>query len=58
MKILILGAGPSGMMAAHAASQCGHEVRIIDQDPNRSRRNSGVYFLHDDCDESLWVGYF
>lgn len=50
MKIAILGAGPSGMMAAHAASQCGHYVDIFDADPDRSRRNSGVYFLHDDCD--------
>lgn len=50
MNIAILGAGPSGMMAAHAASQCGAHVDIIDAAPDQSRRNSGVYYLHDDCD--------
>lgn len=49
-KIAIIGAGPSGMMAAHAASQCGAYVDIFDADPSQSRRNSGVYFLHDECD--------
>ncbi len=50
MNIAILGAGPSGMMAAHAASQCGANVNIFDSNPDQSRRNSGVYYLHSDCD--------
>jgi hypothetical protein len=53
MKIAVLGAGPSGMMAAHASSQYGHYVDILDWNPSQSRRNSGVYFLHDDCDLAL-----
>ena len=53
MRIAILGAGPSGMCAAHAASQCGHEVTIYDKSPDRSRRNSGIYYLHRDCDLKL-----
>ena len=50
MKVLVLGSGPSGMMAVHAASQCGAAVTVFDVDPQQSRRNSGVYYLHDDCD--------
>jgi len=53
MKVAVLGAGPSGMMAAHAVSQCGYYVDIFDKDPSSSRRNSGVYFLHADCDLML-----
>lgn len=49
MNALILGAGPSGMMAAHAASHRGYHVTIWDRDPDKTRRNSGVYFLHEDC---------
>lgn len=50
MHIAVLGAGPSGMMAAHAAVQLGHFVTIYDKDADKARRNSGVYFLHSDCD--------
>jgi len=49
VNALILGAGPSGMMAAHAASHRGYHVTIWDRDPDKTRRNSGVYFLHGDC---------
>ena len=49
MKVAILGAGPSGMMAAHAVAQYGHEIVIFDKNPDQSRRNSGVYFLHENC---------
>lgn len=50
IKIAILGAGPSGMMGCHAASQCGAHVDIFDAEPDQSRRSSGVYYLHSDCD--------
>jgi hypothetical protein len=50
MKIAVLGAGPSGMMAAHAVSQYGHYLDIYDAAPDKARRNSGVYYLHSDCD--------
>lgn len=50
MSIAVLGAGPSGLFAAHAAHQCGYDVEIFDKSPNMSRRNSGVFFIHDDCD--------
>ncbi len=53
MRIAILGAGPSGMMAAHAASECGNYVDIFDADPNKSKRNAGVFFLHDSCNLPL-----
>ena len=49
MKVAILGSGPSGMMASHAASEYGAKISIFDSSPDKSRRNSGVYFLHDDC---------
>lgn len=47
--VVILGAGPSGMMAAHAASQCGYEVKIYDKDPNFQSKTSGLFYLHDSC---------
>ncbi|MEK7087527.1 MAG: hypothetical protein AAB958_02390 [Patescibacteria group bacterium] len=50
MKIAILGSGPSGMFAAHASSQCGAYIDIFDADPDKTRRSSGVYYLHDSCD--------
>lgn len=53
MRVMILGAGPSGMMAAHAALQLGCEVKILDQDPQRTRTNAGVFMLHDSCDLAL-----
>lgn len=53
MKVAILGAGPSGMMAAHAASENRHYVDIFDKDPDMTRRNSGVYFLHSPCNLPL-----
>lgn len=53
MKIAILGAGPSGMMAAHAASDRGHEIEIFDRDPDQSRKNSGIFFLHSPCNLPL-----
>ena len=50
MRVLVLGSGPSGMMAAHAANQYGASVDIWDKSPNIARRSSGVYYLHNDCD--------
>ena len=49
-KLAVLGAGPSGMMAAHAAAQCGYYVKVFDREPSQVRRNSGVFYIHDDCD--------
>lgn len=49
-QIAVLGAGPSGMMAAHAVAQCGLEPVIYDRDPDQTRRNAGVFILHDRCD--------
>lgn len=48
--VTVIGAGPSGLMCAHAATQFGYDIRILDKNPDRSRRNSGVYYLHSDCD--------
>lgn len=53
MKIAILGAGPSGMMAAHAASDSGHEIQIFDKAPDKARRNSGIFYLHSSCNLPL-----
>jgi hypothetical protein len=52
-RVTILGAGPSGMMAAHAAGQLGFEIDIIDRDPDRDRKSNGIFFLHDDCELGL-----
>ncbi|CAF4463429.1 unnamed protein product [Rotaria socialis] len=34
VDVLIVGAGPAGLMAAHALSSFGISVRVIDQRPN------------------------
>lgn len=44
MKILILGCGPAGMIAAHAAAKRGHEV-VLASKPRKSRMN-GAQYLH------------
>ena len=36
MRIAILGAGPSGMMVAYTAFQCGSLVDIFDKDLDQS----------------------
>ena len=50
MNVAILGAGPAGMLATHAASNLGHHVDILDANPNKIRSHAGVFFLHEDCD--------
>ena len=52
-EIAILGAGPAGMMAAHAVSQAGFQPVIYDRNPDKTRRNAGVFILHDDCGLAL-----
>ena len=52
-EVAILGAGPSGMMAAHAVSQNGFRPIIFDRDPDKTRRNSGIYYLHSNCGLAL-----
>ena len=52
-SICILGAGPSGMMAAHAAVNNGYDIHIMDRDPDKTRRNAGVYYLHSKCDLAI-----
>lgn len=44
MKILILGCGPAGLIAAHAAIKRGHTVSIASK-PRKSRMN-GAQYLH------------
>ena len=41
------------MMAAHAVTQCGLTPVIYDMDPDKTRRNAGVYVLHSPCDLNL-----
>lgn len=51
MKVAVLGSGPSGMFAAHAAVQSGvDEVVIFDRQPDIARKTSGVFYIHDSCD--------
>lgn len=44
MKIWILGCGPAGLMAAHAASTSGAEVKILSQ--KRKSEMFGCQYLH------------
>lgn len=49
-KIAILGAGPSGLFAAHACAQYGHSITIFDKNPSSTRQNAGVFYIHANCD--------
>jgi len=57
MKVCVLGAGPAGLMAAYAAIEAGHEVKVIDkaiaydigQRLASGQLNAGVFLLHDRC---------
>ena len=44
-RILVLGCGPAGMIAAHAASSMGHDVSIISANPRPSTMY-GAQYLH------------
>lgn len=44
MKIMILGCGPAGLIAAHAAAKRGHDIAIASK-PRKSRMN-GAQYLH------------
>src|SRR5882762_4718984 len=48
MKIAIVGAGPSGLTAAWAATTCGHSVTLFDK-TKQLGKNHGVFYLHDCC---------
>lgn len=44
MKVMILGCGPTGLIAAHAVARRGHDV-VIASKPRKSRMN-GAQYLH------------
>jgi hypothetical protein len=44
-RIVVLGCGPAGMIAAHAASLMGHDVSIISDNPQPSTM-FGAQYLH------------
>ena len=50
-KVLVLGGGPSGLLAAWGAMCAGHEPEIIDRNPLSAEKwqPKGAFFLHDDC---------
>ena len=55
MRLAVFGSGPSGLMAAWAALQCGAQVTIFDPSglagvQTRINLNAGVFLLHDRCD--------
>lgn len=44
MRVLVIGAGPAGLFATHAAIQLGHEVRIISK--HQKSHMYGAQYLH------------
>lgn len=50
-EVVIFGAGPSGLMAAHAAETAGHEVvKLYDANPKPpDGTTAGVFYLHAPC---------
>lgn len=45
MKVAVLGCGPAGLLAAHAARLMGHEINIF-SDKKEPSRIGGAQFLH------------
>lgn len=52
LRILIVGAGPSGLAAAFELSQAGHEVVVFEA---RSRVGGRMYTLRDEFDDGLYA---
>jgi hypothetical protein len=44
MKVIIIGCGPSGLLAAHAVEQSGHPVKILSRKAKSETR--GAMYLH------------
>lgn len=53
MKVLVLGCGPAGLMAAHAAALMGHEIAILSK--ARKSHMKGAQFLHGPIPLPGWV---
>lgn len=62
MKVAVLGCGPAGLIAAHAARSLGHDVTIFTKDPRPSKMY-GCQYLHSpiphatDLTRVAWVDY-
>jgi hypothetical protein len=60
MNILILGCGPAGLLAAHAAAMWGHDIKIVSK--RRKSEMFGAQYLHKpivdlDCGRSRIIKY-
>lgn len=60
MNILILGCGPAGLMAAHAAATWGHDIKIVSK--KRKSEMYGAQYLHQqipviDCGPGQLIDY-
>lgn len=54
MRVAVLGAGPSGLLAAWAVVNAGHEPVIFDKNPRKpDGSTAGVYYLHEPCNLPL-----
>lgn len=40
-KVIVIGGGPAGMMAAYAAAESGHAVTLLEQNENSEK---AVYY--------------
>ena len=38
MKVIIIGGGAAGMMAAYQAAKCGNDVSLYEKNENQERR--------------------
>ena len=59
MKVLIIGAGPAGLMCAHQASLKGHEVIIIEKNEKAGKKiyitGKGRCNITNDCSETEFI---
>lgn len=60
MNILVLGCGPAGLMAVHAAARAGHDIKVVSK--KRKSDMFGAQYLHReipgiDCGERQLINY-
>ena len=53
-KVLVIGAGPAGMMAAGAAAENGADVVIVEKNPDSNYKADVATFFQVDCRAKLF----
>lgn len=59
MKVIVIGAGPAGMMASISARECGHEVVLLEKNEKIGKKlfitGKGRCNITNDCDNRTFI---